>query len=200
MDLNTIFSVIGFIFSIISLPSAIYFIVKKVIDRKHISWKKVEKGIKYLVELIEKEKPDIIITFSGKGAVVANLVLSELKNEYMLYTCFLRNSSYKERFVIPKNCKSLDTPKWTVYIPNEIFDFVDKDIWIIDDITRTGVTIKKVAKYLEDKGIPAHNIHSMSLIADIQVYKSLEIPQHYWKKVNTDEYSLPWNKAHHPKK
>lgn len=200
MDLNTIFSVIGFIFSIFSLPSAIYFIVKKVIDRKHISWKKVEKGTRYLAEEVETINPDIIVTFSGRGGIAANLVLSRIKNKYPLYTCLLKDSMHSESFLFPEEWIQFTTPKWICFVPNEILKYRDKQILIIDDITRSGKTIEQLTKALIHNGIPAQNIHSMAFVADFQIMKDMQIPQVSWKQVNTDEYSLPWNKAHNPKK
>ena len=200
MDWTGIIGIIELIFSLVGLPSAVYFIVISIKHRKHISWRRVEEGVRYLVEEVETINPDIIVTFSGRGSIAANLVLSQLKNKYPLYTCLLKDSMHSENFLFPEEWIQFTTPKWICYVPDEILKYKDKQILIIDDITLSGKTIEQLTKTLIRNGIPAQNIHSMALVADFQIMKDMQIPQVSWQKVNTDEYSLPWNKAHNSKK
>lgn len=158
-----------------------------------------KKGTKYLAQKVEIINPDIIITFSGKGSVMANLVLSKLNNSYPLYTCILRESVQNRNFLIPEGWLEFNTPKWVGYIPAIITKFKDKEILVIDDITRSGKTIEKLTEVLVSHGVSSQKIHSMSLIADVHVLRDMEIPQFFWKQLKTDEYSLPWNKTRNNK-
>lgn len=200
MDWTKILSVFELILSLIGLPSAVYFIVIALKHRKHISWRRVEKGTRYLAKEVEAINPDIIVTFSGRGSIAANLVLSQLKNKYPLYTCLLKDTMHYENFLFPEEWIQFTTPKWICYVPEAILKYKDKQILIIDDITRSGKTIDKLTDVLISNEIPAQNIHSMAFVADFQIMKDMQIPQVSWKQVNTDEYSLPWNKAHNSKK
>lgn len=199
MDKTSLLNDLQFIFSIIGLPSAIYFIIIMIKGRRNISWRQIKKGTKYLAQKVEIINPDIIITFSGKGSVMANLVLSKLNNSYPLHTCILRESVQNRNFLIPEGWLEFNTPKWVGYIPAIITKFKDKEILVIDDITRSGKTIEKLTEVLVSHGVSSPKIHSMSLIADVHVLRDMEIPQFFWKQLKTDEYSLPWNKTRNNK-
>ena len=199
MDKTSLLNDLQFIFSIIGLPSAIYFIIIMIKGRRNISWRQIKKGTKYLAQKVEIINPDIIITFSGKGSIMANLVLSKLNNSYPLYTCILRESVQNRNFLIPEGWLEFNTPKWVGYIPAIITKFKDKEILVIDDITRSGKTIEKLTEVLVSHVVSSQKIHSMSLIADVHVLRDMEIPQFFWKQLKTDEYSLPWNKTRNNK-
>ena len=199
MDKTSLLNDLQFIFSIIGLPSAIYFIIIMIKRRRNISWRQIKKGTKYLAQKVEIINPDIIITFSGKGSIMANLVLSKLNNSYPLYTCILRESVQNRNFLIPEGWLEFNTPKWVGYIHAIITKFKDKEILVIDDITRSGKTIEKLTEVLVSHGVSSQKIHSMSLIADVHVLRDMEIPQFFWKQLKTDEYSLPWNKTRNNK-
>lgn len=200
MDWRIILGVLEFIFSVIGLPSAVYFIVLTIKNRKHISWRQIKKGTRYLAKEVESINPDVIVTFSGRGSIAANLVLAQLKYKYPLYTCLLNDSMQDKSFLFPDNWIQFATPKWVCYVPDELLKYKDKQIMIIDDITRSGKTINELTDVLVSNGIPAQKIHSMAFVADFQIMKDMQIPQVSWKQVNTDEYSLPWNEAHNNKK
>ena len=36
---------------------------------------------------------------------------------------------------------------------------------------------------------------SMALIANVDVFSRLHIPQEYWKKLDVSEYNVPWGKT-----
>ena len=195
MNLSTVMSVIGWIATILGLPSAIYFIYSRVKYRKNISWKKIMKeGIVDLAEKAKKINPDYIITFSGRGAIVCSLVVTELENKYPVYMCLLKRR-YIDDFLDPKNWTSFDTSKWTIFVPDEVLNLKDKRILIIDDLTNSGETIEKLTQHLIDQGISIKNLFSMALIANIDVFSRLHIPQEYWKKLDVLEYNVPWGKT-----
>lgn len=84
---------------------------------------------------------------------MANLVLSKLNNSYPLYTCILRESVQNRNFLIPEGWLEFNTPKWVGYIPAIITKFKDKEILVIDDITRSGKTIEKLTEVLVSHGV-----------------------------------------------
>lgn len=194
INIDVIMNRIGWIVTILGGPSAIYFIISQVRNRKNFSWRKVRKGIKELTKKIEKINPDYIITFAGRGAIVCSLMVAELDNKYPVYMCLLKRR-YNDNFLNPKNWTSFDTSKWSIFVPDEVLSFTDKKILIIDDITNSGETIEKLTQHLEDNGIKRENLFSMALVANEDVLSRLHIPQEYWKKVNISEYNVPWGKT-----
>lgn len=191
---NTVINAIGWLSTILGVPGAICFIISKIKDRKDISWREVKKGVTYLKKQLKKINPDYIITFSGRGAIVASLIIAEMDNEYPVYMCLLKRR-YNKLFLNPQNWTSFDTSKWIVFVPDEVFTFKDKKIMIIDDIINSGETIEKLTEHLVKNHINKENIFSMSLVANEDVLARLHIPQEYWKKVNASDYNVPWGKT-----
>lgn len=195
MSINAIINIVGWISTILGLPSAIYFICTKIKYRKNISWKKIMKeGIVDLIQKTEKINPDYIITFSGRGSIVCSLVVAELENKYPVYMCVLKKR-YNKDFLNPLNWTSFDTSKWTIFVPDEVLNFKDKKILIVDDLTNSGETIEKLTEHLIESGISSQNLFSMALIANADVLSILHIPQEYWKKSKLEEYNVPWGRT-----
>lgn len=158
---------------------------------KNFSWKKVKKGISFLKNMVEQIQPDIIISLSGRGGIVVNLLINELGNKYPVYTCILKSKLQKE-FSEPINWEKISTSKWQIFLYPELLKMLDKRILIIDDISNSGETILSIRKVLEKNNIPNDNIFSMALVADKDTQKNKHIPDYYWKMVNIDEYNVPW--------
>lgn len=192
--LQDIMNIIGWIATLFGTPSALCFIFVRLKNRKNISWRNVKKGIKCLAEKVEKIKPDCIITFSGRGAIVTSLVITELDNKYPVYMCLLKRR-YNEEFFNPQNWPCFTTSKWIIYVPDEVLAFNDKKILVIDDLTNSGETISKLIEHLVEQGLSKEKIFSMSLVANESILASEHIPQEYWKKLNISEYNVPWGKT-----
>mgnify|MGYP004619743531 FL=1 len=120
--------------------------------------------------------------------------MTELDNKYPVYMCLLKRR-YNDVFLNPQNWTCFDTSKWTIFVPDEVLNFKNKKILIIDDITNSGETIEKLTQHLVKNGINKKNLFSMALIANEDVLSRIHIPQEYWKKANISEYSVPWGKT-----
>lgn len=186
--LKNIMAFVGFCATIISLIIVLINLRK---NFRSISWRKVKKGAHQLIKKVEEVNPDLIITFSGRGAIFANLIITELDNKYPVYTCLLNNKS-NDIFLRPLNWNEFETQKWLVYVPDEILNFKHNKILIIDDITRSGETIEKLTAFLTQLGGSTKNIFSMSLMANEDILVRSRIPQYYWKIINTIEFRMPW--------
>lgn len=191
-EIVNILSVISAVFTIVSM---IYYFIKYLKSIKNFSWRKVKKGIKELEKTVTtKVKPDIIISLSGRGGIVVNLLINELGNGYPVFTCILKNK-LNDSFLEPEGWIKMSTSKWQIYMPSDILQMKGKRILIIDDITSSGETILLIKKVLEINGIDADNIFSMALVADKETQKFKHIPDYYWKIVDIDKYNVPWGKT-----
>lgn len=191
-------SIVG---NIISLISVFITILTGVITAfnyfhsiKNFSWKKVKKGVSFLKNMVEQIQPDVIISLSGRGGIVANLLINELSNKYPVYTCILKSKLQKD-FSEPNGWEKISTSKWQIFLYPELLKMPDKRILIIDDISSSGETILSIREVLENNKIPSDNIFSMALVADKDTHKNKHIPDYYWKMVNIDEYNVPWGKT-----
>src|SRR5258708_25569818 len=60
--------------------------------RNSLTWKEVESGSLYLLREAEKKfRPDMLLTTSGPGAIVANLAMSQARRFYPIYTIILED-------------------------------------------------------------------------------------------------------------
>lgn len=191
-------SIVG---NIISLVSVFITIITGIIAAfnyfhsiKNFSWKKVKKGVSFLKNMVEQIQPDIIISLSGRGGIVANLLINELSNKYPVYTCILK-SKLQKYFSEPDGWEKISTSKWQIFLYPDLLKMSDKRILIIDDISSSGETILSIREILENNKIPSDNIFSMALVADKDTHKNKHIPDYYWKMVNIDEYNVPWGKT-----
>ena len=67
---STVVTIISIIFSVIGIIIGITF-------RKKYRWGKIKKrGITFLAKKVKELDPDIIVTLSGRGGIVANLVIT----------------------------------------------------------------------------------------------------------------------------
>lgn len=192
---SNIMTIVGWFVTVISIPGTIFSTITILIRRKNISWGKIKKGIKMLRKEVDEIKPDFIISFSGRGGIVANYLVAELENKYPLYMCPLEKRQ-DDSFGSITGWKYFITSKWKVYIPDDILKLKDKKILIIDDITVTGETILNLQdELINQHGIKSENLFSMTLLANEQVHLNKNIPHSYWKKVNITKYTVPWGKT-----
>lgn len=192
MQIWNIFStVVTIIFIVITLVG----IILGISFRKRYWWRTIKKrGIICLAKKVSELDPDIIITLSGRGGIVTNLVITELENKYPVYTCILK-SKIQKKFYKPSNWKRIITSKWNIFLCPDVYKMKNKRILIMDDITSSGETIEELINELVKKGTPRDNIFSMALVADKETHKNKHIPDYYWKIVNIDEYTVPWGKT-----
>ena len=83
---------------IVTLFVTSYQAIKAIRSRKNYSWAKVKKGIKCLKAYVLDINPDIIVSLSGRGGIVANLLSNEVNNEFPVYTCILKGKLQQNFF------------------------------------------------------------------------------------------------------
>ena len=179
---------------IVTLFVTSYQAIKAIHSRKNYSWAKVKKGIKCLKAYVLDINPDIIVSLSGRGGIVANLLSNEVNNEFPVYTCILKGK-LQQNFFQPDGWMKVSTSKWQIFIPPDILQMNNKRILIVDDITNSGETILVIKNTLVANKLNGDDIFSMALVADKETQKNKHIPDYYWKMVDIDKYNVPWGKT-----
>ena len=127
------------------------------------SWKQIQNR---LDGITFKEKFDLIVAITRGGVIPGFLISKKLKRDLELMWLRFRDDENTPAFKRPKLIKKID------------FKFKDKKILLVDDVSRTGLTLKVAAKYL--KGAKDIKTFAVNGKADYYLY-------------NGECFSCPWN-------
>ncbi|MFE3846179.1 phosphoribosyltransferase family protein [Thermoplasmatota archaeon] len=193
MDIVTYISII---IGILGIIGTFYFGFKSVYLQQKIKkydWKDVEIGIEEISnKIFKKFQPDVLLSLSGPGSIVANLMLTKTAKFIPLYVGISKKINSKDFTFEPQKMKTITTTRWKTYIPDEIFKLNNKRIVIIEDAVITGDTLNKLVNVLIKNGIKRKNILTISLFTTELAVSSNKGPNIYWIKQKDSDFYLPW--------
>jgi len=144
-----------------------------------LSWEEVYKGVGRLSEKIVKEyKPDLIVGISSGGAIVGGM-LSRL-----LDTSIAQITRSNPRLEETKPSNSI-----TTFLPEVIMR--GKKILLVDDVIRSGRTLHKYYKEIEEGGIDPSGIKSACLVLSGEHW--LKEPDFYIYRASKVDLRMPWD-------
>lgn len=198
MDTSTIVSVVSFIIGVLGTSGTVYFGIKSLRLEQRIrrfDWDDISIGIKSLNNRIFNDfKPDLLLSISGPGSIISNLLLAQTANYAPLYVGISKKVS--ENFsCIPSYKHSISTSKWITYIPDELFKFKNRRVLICEDCVLSGDTMSQLVNILINNGFRRENILTMSLFVTEVAMSSNKGPDIYWYKLPDSDFYLPWGKS-----
>lgn len=198
MDTSTIISVVSIIIGVLGIGGTVYFGIKSLRLEQRIrrfDWDDISIGIKSLNNRIFHDfKPDLLLSISGPGSIISNLLLAQTSNYVPLYVGISKKLS--ESFdCAPSYKHSISTSKWMTYIPDELFKFKNRRILICEDCVLSGDTMSQLVNVLINNGFRRENILTMSLFVTEVALSSNKGPDIYWYKLPDSEFYLPWGKS-----
>lgn len=127
------------------------------------SWKQIQNK---LDRIVFNEKFDLVVAIGRGGVIPGFLVSKKLKKDLGILWLRFRDDENKVAFKRPKLIKKLD------------FEFRGKNILIVDDVGKSGSTLKAAVKYLKgSKNIKTFVVNGK---ADYFLY-------------DEDCFKFPWN-------
>ena len=87
------------------------------------------------------------------------------------------------------------TSRWITYIPEEVFEYKDKKILILEDVALSGETLAKMVELLVSKGINRKNILTATLYVTEMAITSNRTPDIYWHRLSDTHFYFPWGKS-----
>jgi xanthine phosphoribosyltransferase len=127
------------------------------------NWRQIQNKLDKIVFL---ENFDLIVAIARGGVIPGFLISKKIKNDLELMWLRFRDDENKVIFKSPRLIKKLD------------FNFKGKKILLVDDVSRTGTTLKTASKYLKGaKNIKTFVINGK---ADYCLY-------------DQECFKLPWN-------
>lgn len=198
MDTSTIVSIVSIIIGILGTVGTVYFGMKSLRLEQRIrrfDWDDISIGIKSLNNKIFHEfRPEIVLSISGPGSIISNLLLAQTSNYAPLYVGISKKVS--ESFdCLPNYKHSISTSKWITYIPDELFNFKNRRVLICEDCVLSGDTMSQLVNVLVNNGFRRENILTMSLFVTEVAISSNKGPDIYWYKLPDSEFYLPWGKS-----
>jgi xanthine phosphoribosyltransferase len=98
------------------------------------SWRQIQNK---LDKIAFQEEFDMVIAIARGGVIPGFLISKKIKKDLEIIWLKFRDDENKIEFKSPRLTKKLE------------FDFKGKKILLVDDVSRTGSTLRKASKYLK---------------------------------------------------
>lgn len=184
--------------TVIGVVLTIYFYLRSKAlyrERFRYSWADVTQGLSTILSELEKEsfKPDIILTISGPGGIVANLAMTMIDEYLPFYQAMIEDPS-KPWAASPHGHTIVKSTRWKIHIPDSILDEEkERNILIVDDTCVTGTTVGGIVDYLTRQGFKSIKWGCLLRVKPVEGLPHK--PDIYYFENPTSEFYYPWGKG-----
>jgi len=196
MDIYKILSIVSSLVGLVGLGGTVYFGLeaRKLQKRlRRFEWSDVEVGVKQLVRKVKGQlDPDIILTISALGAIVAGLFIVHRPELTPLYSGITLKKADERLASFQVDHHILVTSKWKIAIPEAFLRQKGKKVLVFDDAVVTGDAMSNVLNLLIERGFTRANLVTAALIATDAAIRSEKGPDAYWLKVDNSDLYFPW--------
>jgi hypoxanthine phosphoribosyltransferase len=193
MDL---FNVVSLIVGLVGLGGTLYFGLKSTKLQKRLrrfEWSDVEIGVKYLAKKAKTlPDPDIILTISAPGGIVASLFVIHRPELTPLYSGITLKKDDPRSLALQVDHHILATSKWRIAIPEALLRNKDSRVLVFDDAVVTGDAMSNVLNLLTERGFARAKVTTAALITTDAAIRSEKGPDLYWLNVSDFDVYLPW--------
>lgn len=165
--------------------------------RYRYSWSDVQQGVHGLIEAMRKKKirPAIIVSFTGSGAVVANLFTKLYGQRLPAYHVMIEDPNEPWGYT-PENHVRQEADRWIVHIPEAILgESRDKKVLILDSSFFSGNTIRTVKQYLVSNGFESVTLACLLRLDPPPAGPTAFQPDFAYYKNPTMEFYYPWGRG-----
>jgi len=138
--------------------------------------------------------PDVVFTPGLRGATFANLLVAEFNEEIPVVVGISIIKQDATVINLP-NYHLIETTKWSVYIPEQLFAFSQKNILIVDDFAMSGDFLHNLSATLIARGFAKEHIRTMCVAVTKVAIKAHKAPDYYWFQAEEANFYFPWGKA-----
>ncbi|MDP3181493.1 MAG: phosphoribosyltransferase family protein [Desulfobaccales bacterium] len=158
-------------------------------------WDDIQRGVKDIIQKIKDSdwKPDILVTVTGSGGIVANLFMKMLDERLPLYGIMLENHKKPWGYTPPMHIKD-KAGRWTINVPESLLqEGRQKRILIVDSSLFSGLTIQKVKELLTEHGF---NAVKYACLVQIEGPQGAKVEPDYWAyRTSSAVFYYPWGKG-----
>lgn len=159
---------------------------------RRYDWADIAFGVRKIGRTAFRDfQPDLMLSLSGPGSIVSNLILIDTVRYMPLYVGISERNPPPAGGCRPNYQRTVATSRWITYVPDDVFRFASQRILICDDCVITGDTLARLVALLVENGFPRENIRTASLfVTELALAAGLG-PDVYWMKVQDSEFYLP---------
>ncbi|HEU0143146.1 MAG TPA: hypothetical protein VFQ47_00015 [Nitrososphaera sp.] len=178
------------------LIGTLYFGMKSVYLQRKIrrfEWEDVEVGVRHLNnEISGRFSPELILTISAPGAIVANLFVTHRSKITPVYIGITLHKEDPRSLSFTTDHHIITTSKWRIAVPNDLLRHKEKKLLVLDGSVITGDAMGNLLKLLKDCGFDRSNILTASLITTDVALRAGKGPDIHWRSVPDCEIYMPW--------
>jgi len=192
----SILNLISLVIGIAGLLGTLYFGLKSIYLQRKIKrfeWGDIEAGVRYLSkEVSSRFDPELILTISAPGAIVANLFVTHRSEITPVYIRITLKKEDPRSLSFTTDHHIIVTSKWRIAVPNALLRHNDKKLLILDGSVITGDAMDNLLKLLNENGFDRGNILTAALITSDVARSSNKGPDITWQEVPGSDAYLPW--------
>jgi hypoxanthine phosphoribosyltransferase len=191
-----VFNIISLAIGVAGLFGTLYFGLKSVYLQRKIrrfEWEDVEVGVRHLNnEISSRFNPELILTISAPGAIVANLFVTHRSKITPVYVGITLHKEDSRSLSFTTDHHIITTSKWRIAVPNALLRHKDKRLLVLDGSVITGDAMSNLLKLLTENGFDRNYVLTASLITTDVALRAGKGPDIYWHNVPDCEIYMPW--------
>jgi hypoxanthine phosphoribosyltransferase len=159
------------------------------------SWDDIHHGVADLHQKIRDSnwKPEVLVTVTGSGAIVANLFMKIMNERLPFYAVMLEDPRRPWGYT-PASHRKIDAGRWTINVPESLLLESKKNkILIIDSSHFSGLTMKALKSLLTESGF--NDIRHACFVQLERPQGATEEPDYYAHRSNNAVFYYPWGKG-----
>ncbi|HEX8431801.1 MAG TPA: hypothetical protein VF625_10950 [Longimicrobium sp.] len=199
MDITSIITAVTTLLSVAGVWGTVYYGRKsnKLEQRlRRFTWEDIGQGVSSLGNTAFRDfEPDLILSLSAPGAIVANLLLLATGRFVPLYLGVSRKTGMPALKGQPASSHVVITNRWIADVPDEVFRDPKRRILICEDCVVTGATLAGVVDLLQKAGYERENIRTIALFTTDLAIQSQCGPDVHWMNVSETKFYLPWGQS-----
>ena len=138
--------------------------------------------------------PDYLLAMSERGAIVANLVMLELRRRVPVITLAYLFRPDENLINLP-GFVTLRLSKNTAFLPEKIGELRDHRVLIVDDLAMSGEAVATVRRALESQGFAPDKIRSATIVVTKVANAGNKGPDFFAHEVSDVDFNFPWGPA-----
>ncbi|MCI4066371.1 hypothetical protein MRQ36_28985 [Micromonospora sp. R77] len=163
--------------------------------QRDLQWPQFRGAVSDLARSIDRSDfiPEVIVALSDRGAMVAHLVVRELRKQLPIITVGYLGSS-ADSVELP-GYKALAGAKSSVYLPDRLAELNHRRVLLVDDFVMSGDGLIRARSEMFSSGFTAERVRSASVVATRLSIVNKKGPDFYAREVRDFDFRFPWGRA-----
>jgi hypoxanthine phosphoribosyltransferase len=175
----------------------VYLTYRSLVQQRDLrySWDDIHRGVTELYRKVADSnwKPELLVTVTGSGAIVANLFMKIMSERLPLYGIMLEDRRKPWKYAPPAH-RRLEAGRWWVNVPEALLEEgKEKNILIVDSMHFSGQTMKAIKDLLAENGF--RNVKHACFLRLENPQGATEEPDYCVHRSSKSVFYYPWGKG-----